>query len=165
MVKSLSPGDPNIPRVITNFNSVSTTLQLNGAIIGNDKVIQQPGVGVALDFRTQTSFANDSQLISGSIQSVSTNIYDNTETFDLHFLTCHKKSNNSFGIPDTRLIISPGNNDQDNENKLILINPYASDADLDRKSKIQFRGKQVNNTVTGTAQSGGSTTITLASGF
>ena len=112
---------------------------------------------------------------SGSIITKSTNTDSSLETFDMDFKLCHKKNGETNSTLDTRLILSPGKENHNNENKLILVNPYGSDANEERKSTLQFRGFKntsvisgqltaVPNVHNGTAQGGGNSTITLDAG-
>jgi hypothetical protein len=145
-----------------NANS-DIVLQLNSSL-PNSYILQQPGVGSGLGFLvpSTTNPQRAGQKVSSLIKSIATNITPNYETFDLEFSTSHRKNGDTFSSIYPRLILSPGREDTDNENKLIIINPYGSDLDSSRKSSLLFRGFKGTREVTGTAQGGAGTSITLA---
>ena len=163
-----------------NINTHSDVVLILESATNPTPLNQNPGVGSALSFFVPLSSTNKNT--SGSIITKSTNTDSSLETFDMDFKLCHKKNGEDFSTLDTRLILSPGKENHNNENKLILVNPYESDANEERKSTLQFRGfkneslikardGQVTPTITavpnvhnGTAQGGGNSTITLDAG-
>jgi hypothetical protein len=121
---------------ITENDTISTAVTFHGAPRDRlDTITQVAGVGVQMLFSVENT--ENEEKSSAAIQSKSTNITATEETFDLIFKTTHNSQE-----PDIRLILSPGSNGTNNDNKLILVNPYASNADDERKSKLQFQGLQ-----------------------
>ena len=141
----------------------NTVLRLDSSLPGDANILQQPGTGSTLGFMVPTSSnpGKNGQSTSGLIKVVSRNITQNEDTFDMEFSLAHRKNGDSVSSPNTRMILSSGFKDQNNQNKLVLVNPYASDGNGDRKSTLQYRGFKATNEVTGSAQGGSGTTITL----
>ena len=129
-------------------------------------VFQQPGASSSLAFLVPSTGnpQRNRQDTSGIVRTVATNITQNFESYDFEFSLGHRKNGDSISTPNTRMILSSGREDENNQNKLILLNPYESDGDLNRKSSLVYRGFQSTKTITGDAQGGSGTTITLASG-
>ena len=111
-------------------------------------IFQQPGASSSLAFLVpSTRFPQrNNQDTSGIVRTVATNITQNFESYDLEFSLGHRKNGDSKSTSNTRMILSSGREDENNQNKLIWMRSASGIKTTDTKPKLAMSECKIGNT-------------------
>ena len=116
-----------VPLVISSSKKNSNSINQPSSFIGSSFEMQTESDRSGSSKPTQTE-AGSIGFTAVNIESVDGN-NECSETFDFDINVTHKRQFDSIGRTEKRLVLSTGLENDDNNNRLAIINPYPNNAD------------------------------------